>query len=60
VQDCAPSWRGEGDLRKSEAQAAAGMIWRLEIRKPKFENRNLGFEIRDLEFETGGAAAICR
>jgi hypothetical protein len=33
VQDCAPCWRGEGDLRKPQAQAAAGM-------NTKFENRN--------------------
>jgi len=33
MQDCAPRWRGEGDLRKPKAQAAARM-------SSKFENRN--------------------
>jgi hypothetical protein len=35
MQDCAPCWRGEGDLRKPEAQAAARMNTKLEVRKSK-------------------------
>jgi len=39
MQDCAPCRRGEGDLRKPEAQAAARM-------SSKFENRNSKIETR--------------
>jgi len=46
VQDCAPWWRGEGDLRESEAQAAAGMISKSENRNSKIGTRKLKFENR--------------
>jgi len=35
MQDRAPSWRSEGDLRKPEAQAAARMSTAIEIRNSK-------------------------
>jgi hypothetical protein len=35
VQDRAPCWRGEGDLRKSKAQATARMNSKIEIRNSK-------------------------
>jgi hypothetical protein len=53
VQDCAPCWRGEGDLRKPEAQAAARMSWKFKTRNSKFENRKscaYGSESASLEF----------
>jgi hypothetical protein len=55
VQDCAPRWRGESDLRESEAQAAAGMSSKIEIRKSKPANKlpqRQRIEIRDFRFQS--------
>jgi hypothetical protein len=49
VQNRAPCRRGEGDLRESEAQAAAGMSSKLENRNPQLEIRPLRFEIWNLK-----------
>jgi hypothetical protein len=60
VQDCAPCWGGESDLRKPEAQAAARMSWEFENRNSKIENRavfavnllvsRFGFRVSSFEF----------
>jgi hypothetical protein len=52
MQDCAPCWCGEGDLRKPEAQAAARMSSKIETRNSKFENRkSCGFRSESASFE---------
>jgi len=53
MQDCAPSWRSEGDLRKPEAQAAARMSTAIENRNSKLENRRLARLARGSEGPAG-------
>jgi hypothetical protein len=52
MQDCAPCRRGEGDLREPEAQAAARMNSKFEVRNSKFEFRkSCGFRSESASFE---------
>jgi hypothetical protein len=51
MQDRAACWRGAGDLRKPEAQAAARMTSRIEIRKSKLARfRAVELSIADFDF----------
>jgi hypothetical protein len=49
MQDCAPGWGGEGDLRKPEAQAAARMSPEIQTRNWKIETRR-GFRQLTCQF----------